>query len=138
VLSFAVEPQGKFPLVLIKHFGTTSQPATGAGSRKACLCALTNQVALKLGQSPEQVKYKSPPGGRGVNVFLQAPETDTSLLQSLDQMYQILEGTTQPVEAPDHQCVVGTQDFESGDQAWAVGASSTQPVYVYLAATSPI
>ena len=74
--------------------------------------ALAEQVALELGQRPEQVEHQSAAGRGGVELLTEAAEADPPALQVADDVEQVAQGAPQAVELPDHQGVAGAELVE--------------------------
>jgi hypothetical protein len=109
--------------------------ATRSRRRQSSLSALTDEVALELRQRPEQMEDKATATGRGVDLLLQAAQTNANSLQPLDQSDQILEGPTQPVHPPDNYGVACAQNLHQGNKANALGLGSTCGVFKHTFAT---
>lgn len=69
------------------------------------MSALTDQVALELGQRGKEVKNQTPSRRRGVDVLLETLQTHAGILQLLDQVDQVLDRAAKPVQPPDHHRV---------------------------------
>lgn len=98
--------------------------ATGPGGLKASHRAFSNQVPLKLSKRSEDLEDQPAPRGRGVNRLLQAPEPNSSILESLDCLDQVLERPSQAIQSPDNERVTRPQVHESQIKPWAIGFRS--------------
>ena len=58
VLLFIVQFHGQVPLVPVQRLGPSAQASSGPRSPQACPGSLPDQIALELGESPEQVEYQ--------------------------------------------------------------------------------
>src|SRR5258708_38175280 len=70
----------------------TTVPTTCPCGCKACLSAFTDQIALKLGQRPEDVKDQLSRAGGGVDALRKPPESDAGLVQRGEGPGQMHEG----------------------------------------------
>jgi hypothetical protein len=69
------------------------------------MCALPDQVTFELGERAENMEDKLATRGRGVDLLGEGAEADATLRQRGDDVDQVLQGATQTIEPPDHQCV---------------------------------
>lgn len=83
--------------------GPASYPPASPCSRQTRLSMLPSQCALKLGQGPKNVKNKLIARRCGVHVFLVTPKPDALRMQLLDDLDQMCQGPSQPIEFPDDQ-----------------------------------
>jgi hypothetical protein len=52
--------------------------AASPGCGQSCICPFTNQVTLKLGQRGKDMEDQLATRGRGIELFLQTSETDST------------------------------------------------------------
>ena len=71
---------------------------------------LPDQVALELGQRPEDVEDELAARGGGVDLLGQALEADPPLRQRGHHLDQVLEGAAQAIEPPDDEGVALSAD----------------------------
>jgi len=67
---------------------------------------------LELRQGGEDVEDELPAGAGGVDVFLQALESDAVFVKHVDRSYQLFQGPAEPVESPDNQGVAVPHEIE--------------------------
>src|SRR6266567_2608793 len=72
---------------------------------KPCVGALSDQVTLKFGQCPHQVKDQLAAWGGGIDLLGETHELDATLFEPLKQLNQMSQRASCPIELPHHQCV---------------------------------
>ena len=82
---------------------------------------LADQVALELGQRPEDVEDQLAAGGRGVDRLLERPGSPAPGLEVAQGLDQVRELATQAVELPDHQGIPGLQEPRTWSSPGRVG-----------------
>jgi hypothetical protein len=107
-----------------------SAACTSSGSRRSqsCQSALANDVALKLGQSAEDVEDQLASRRRGIDVLLQAAEANVAALDLGDGVDQMPQRASQPIQFPDHECVTWPQLVENVRQRWALIERTTSGI----------
>ena len=76
VLSLCVKVASQRTLLGIEALGSPALPAPCPRRFEPSLGPLLDEIALELGESPEDVEDKLPAGGRGVDVLLKALKAD--------------------------------------------------------------
>lgn len=66
-------------------------------------------------------KTSRPPGGGGVECFVQGAESDAALAEFGDDRDQVGQGSREPVEAGDDEGVAGSEEVEAGGELGSVG-----------------
>ena len=95
---------------------TTTLATAGAGRCKPCPGALDDEVVFELGERGENAENQTPIGRRGVQVgaltgqHFQPHTAPGQIVNEVDEMPQV---ATEPVELPGHQCVTGPQRLET-------------------------
>ena len=69
------------------------------------VCALLDDVSLKLGQGSEDVEDQFSSGCGGVDAFGDALEANVPVVEVGDRLDEVLEGAAKPVQSPDDQAV---------------------------------
>jgi hypothetical protein len=71
------------------------EPATScSGCLKSRYRSFTNQAVLELGQCTKNVKHEPATGAGCVDSFCQGFETDLAIIEILDDLNQVLEGSS--------------------------------------------
>ena len=84
----------------------TAEPTTSTRRLQARLRALTDQLALELGDRAEDVEHQAPGGGRGVDPLREAAKTELPALELADQLDQMPQRAAEAIQAPHHQRVL--------------------------------
>lgn len=79
--------------------------AARCGGLQSGLCALDNEVTLKLGKCAEQMEHQSAARGGCVHAFGQGSEADTMLSEVCHRFHKVLHGSAQAIEFPDNKRV---------------------------------
>ena len=82
--------------------GTAATTATTARRGEPCLNALLDQRPLELRQCPEDVEQQLALRCGGVDLLGQRPERDTAFLEVCHCGQQMRQGSTEPIQLPDH------------------------------------
>ena len=82
-----------------------AEPATRACCGQTIPGPFIDQVAFELGNGAHHVVEEAPHSGTGVDLVLQARETDIAGFALLGKRDQVLEEATDPVEFPKDQCI---------------------------------
>src|SRR5260221_11809630 len=88
---------------------SAAEPPTGSRGLQPSVGAFSDNFPLELGQGPEDMEDELAAGGRGVDVFLQALETNSSFTQVRDGGYELLERSAQPIQPPDDKGITRSQ-----------------------------
>lgn len=91
MLFTVIELEEQLLLRRTELFSAAAVSAAGSGGFKAGHGALSNQASLKFSQRSEDLEYQSAARSRGVNRLLQASEPNSSILQRLHCLDQVLE-----------------------------------------------
>ncbi len=124
VLLAVVKLEEQLLLGRTELLAATTVSAAGSGGLKAGHGALSNQAALELSQRSEDLEYQPAARGRGVNRLLQAPEPNSSILESLNCLDQVLERPPQAIQSPDNERVTRPQVRESQIKPRTIGLCS--------------
>src|ERR687886_2456521 len=89
--------------------GRPPRAAAGSCCSKPGQRALTDQIALELGEGAEDVEDELAAKGGGVDALLEAAEADISLLELGDGVNQVPQRTSQAIKFPNHQRVARPQ-----------------------------
>src|SRR3954469_14236937 len=103
VLLGAVELHRELALLGREQLRPAAEPSARPGCGQARLGALTDEVALELGEGAEHMEDQPAAARGGVERLLQAPEADLLPLEPLGERDQVLERAAEPVAAPDDQ-----------------------------------
>jgi hypothetical protein len=105
-------------------FGECLWPAAktsaGPGGCEACLCSLSDDVALELGKRSENVEDELLLGGGGIHRFGDRFEADPAVVEAGDRLDEVGEGPAQPIQTPDDQCVTWADVVESFVEAYTL------------------
>jgi len=80
VVGVTFEGEGRLALLLIDTLGASAFATSGTRRRQTCIRALTDQVALKLGQRCEDLEDQPATRGRRIQLLPQAPKADPALV----------------------------------------------------------
>lgn len=98
----------------LRRVAAMAAPQTSCGQPR--MGAFADEVALKLGQCAEDLEDEPSPGRSRVNGLLQALEADASGHQVLHGGDQMGEGASQPIQAPDNECVARAQEVQGSKE----------------------
>jgi hypothetical protein len=134
VLLLPVELDGQPPLLFIQLLSPASLPAPRPGRLQPGLRPLADQVPLEFRQRTEDVKHQLTARRRRVDGLGDAVETDALPFQLGQQLDQVPQRPTQPVEPPHHQHVALPQQLPHPLQAGALHLAAAGGVLDDLAA----
>lgn len=112
VVARRVHPASDFYLLLAHGARSAASPAAGSCRLESGLRSIPDQISLELGKRREDMKNETSAWGGGIDVLLEALEPDASLLEHGDGLDQMLQRSTQPVEAPDDKSVSAPKVIE--------------------------
>jgi len=81
--------------------------------RQSCHRALTDEIPLKLCECTEDVKDESSACIGGVDVLGQRLEPHTTCIKRVDDLDQVQQRTTEPIQSPNHQGVALPQRLQT-------------------------
>lgn len=79
-----------------------------------------DESPLKLGQQRHHVKHRASGRGLGVNRIGQTLKTEATLLQIMQDVQEVADTPSQPVELPHDERVAGLQRFQATGEAGAL------------------
>ena len=82
---------------------SAAEPPARSCRMESSVSAFSDNFPLELGQGPKDMEDELAARGRGVDVLLQAFETDILLAQVRDGGYELLERAPEPIQPPDDQ-----------------------------------
>ena len=85
--------------------GPTAGAATGPGRLQAGQGALADHPTLELGERGEEVEHQLAAGGGGVDRLGERAQAEAAHPEILDGLDQLLQGTGEAIQLPDHQRV---------------------------------
>jgi hypothetical protein len=106
-------------LLRVQLLRPAALPPPRPGGLEPSLGALPDQRAFTLSQGAEDVKDEFPRGGGRVKALVQHTEADATLPQPGDEVDEIAEGTSQPIEFLDDKYVPVTHEGQGLGEAWA-------------------
>src|SRR5436305_9553119 len=93
-------------LLLGDHGPAAAAPPAGARRLQARLGALADELALELGDRPEDVEHQPTRRARGVDPLRQAAKTEPALPELANQLDQMPQAPAQAIQPPHHQHVL--------------------------------
>jgi hypothetical protein len=81
----------------VNRRGLPKQSTACPGSSQAGVRALADEIPFKLGECSEDVEHQLPSTGGGVDLLLQGPEANASLLQLPNRLDEMRQGAAEPV-----------------------------------------
>ena len=130
-------PLDRAALFLAKPFAASPDASPRASGRQAGARAFSDQRPLELRQRAEDVEDELPGAGVSIDRFLQAAQPDALRAQGLGVGDEVLQRTAQPVEAPHHQRVAGTELGQRLAQGGALGRAAGRVLEDALAPCVP-
>lgn len=85
-------------LLPVEAYGAPARSAPCPCGFKACPGAFSYQVTFELGQAAEDVEDESATGRARVDRFRQRVELHSPGVELIDEFYQVLQGSSKPVE----------------------------------------
>jgi hypothetical protein len=104
--------------------------ASGTGGHKTGPRALTDQVALELGERCKDVKHQLACRAARLDLLGQALEADALLFQLANDAHEVWQTATKAIQSPHHKGVTLAQRLEAGQQFLAVGILAARGVGV--------
>lgn len=100
-----IKPLRGLHLISRQGRGAATSSAVGASGSQTGVGALPDQVALKFGESGEDMEDQPATRRGGVDRLLQGPEADVAFAQHVQLVDEVPNGPAEPVESPDNEGV---------------------------------
>jgi len=94
--------------------GPTACAASGPGGVQTGAGSLPDDRAFKFRQGAEYMKNQLATRRRGIDGFRKRAQADMSFVQALDGFNELLQGSRQPIQLPDHERIVRPHVIQGG------------------------